>query len=136
MDAEKEEWDGPWKEALECLHLVFGLFWPDEAVEVDLGKGWTSLEQELQKLTPDSGSGLLRVDKLFELAARGRRRPGGRPDRECRAGLGEPGRSAALLACGHAPGGAWPLSSATARRTDRQSVLRPVDEGFNGQPGR
>jgi hypothetical protein len=68
---EKEEWDGPWKEALESLDLVFGLFWPDVLDEVDLDKGCTSLEQELQKLTPDGGSGLLRVDKLFEVAARG-----------------------------------------------------------------
>jgi hypothetical protein len=71
MEAEKEEWDSPWKEALECLDLVFGLFWADVALEVDLSKGWTPLEQELQKLTPDSGSGLLRVDKLFEMAAIG-----------------------------------------------------------------
>ena len=27
--------------------------------------------QELQKLTPDSNSGLLRVDKLFEMVAKG-----------------------------------------------------------------
>jgi hypothetical protein len=71
MDAEEEEWDGSWKEALECPDLVFALFWPDVTAEVDLSKGWTSLEQELQKLTPDSSSGLLRVDKLFEMTARG-----------------------------------------------------------------
>ena len=71
MEEAKEEWDGPWKEALDDLASVFGLFWPDVAGEVDLDKGWTSLEQELQKLTPDGSSGLLRVDKLFELAARG-----------------------------------------------------------------
>jgi hypothetical protein len=50
---------------------VFKLFWPDVPAEVDLDKGWTSLEQELQKLTPDSSSGLLRVDKLFEMVAKG-----------------------------------------------------------------
>lgn len=71
MAEEKEEWDGPWKEALESLVLVFGLFWPDVSEAVDLDKGWSSLEQELQKLTPDSNSGLLRVDKLFEMVARG-----------------------------------------------------------------
>jgi hypothetical protein len=71
MADEKEEWDGPWKEALECLDLVLALFWPDVLGEVDVSKGWTPLEQELQKLTPDSSSGLLRVDKLFELAASG-----------------------------------------------------------------
>jgi hypothetical protein len=71
MEEEKEEWDGPWKEALECLNLVFGLLWPDVPGEVALDKGWTPLEQELQKLTPDSSSGLLRVDKLFEMAAKG-----------------------------------------------------------------
>src|SRR5262249_20116958 len=67
---EKEEWDGPWKEALDSLALVFALFWPDVLGEIDLDKMVTPLEQELQKLTPDSNSGLLRVDKLFELAAR------------------------------------------------------------------
>lgn len=71
MEEEKEEWDGPWKEALDSLELVFELFWPDVPGEVDLAKGWASLEQELQKLTPDSSSGLLRVDKLFEMAAIG-----------------------------------------------------------------
>jgi hypothetical protein len=71
MEEEKEEWDGPWKEALDSLALVFALFWPDVLGEVDLDKGWTPLEQELQKLTPDSNSGLLRVDKLFEMAAQG-----------------------------------------------------------------
>jgi hypothetical protein len=71
MEEEKEEWDGPWKEALDSLALVVDLFWPDVSGEVDLVKGWTSLEQELQKLTPDSSSGLLRVDKLFELVAQG-----------------------------------------------------------------
>jgi hypothetical protein len=71
MDDKKEEWDGPWKEALDSLVLVFGLFWPDVAGEINLDKGWTSLEQELQKLTPDSSSGLLRVDKLFEMIAKG-----------------------------------------------------------------
>jgi hypothetical protein len=71
MEDEQEEWDGPWKEALDNLALVFELFWPDVLVEVDLARGWTPLEQELQKLTPDSNSGLLRVDKLFEMVARG-----------------------------------------------------------------
>jgi hypothetical protein len=71
MEEEKEEWDGPWKEALDCLALVFELFWPDVPAEVDVAKGWISLEQELQKLTPDSNSGLLRVDKLFEMVATG-----------------------------------------------------------------
>jgi hypothetical protein len=70
MADEKEEWDGPWKEALDSLDLVFGLFWPDVVGEVDLARGWTPLEQELQKLTPDGTSGLLRVDKLFEVVAR------------------------------------------------------------------
>ncbi len=71
MEEEREEWDGPWKEALDSLALVFKLFWPDVSGEVDLAKGWTPLEQELQKLTPDSSSGLLRVDKLFEMVAQG-----------------------------------------------------------------
>ena len=38
MDEEKEEWDGPWKEALDSLALVFELFWPDAPGEVDLAK--------------------------------------------------------------------------------------------------
>jgi hypothetical protein len=71
MEEEKEEWDGPWKEALDSLALVFDLFWPDVSGEIALDKGCTSLEQELQKLTPDSSSGLLRVDKLFEMVAKG-----------------------------------------------------------------
>ncbi len=70
MEEEKEEWDGPWKEALDCLALVFDLFWPNVCEEVALEKGWIPLEQELQKLTPDSNSGLLRVDKLFEMVAK------------------------------------------------------------------
>ncbi|MGL4554353.1 MAG: hypothetical protein ACRC33_24590 [Gemmataceae bacterium] len=45
MEAEREEWDGPWKEALDGLPLVFELFWPDVLAEVDLGKGWTPLQQ-------------------------------------------------------------------------------------------
>ena len=71
MAEEKEEWDGPWKEALDNLDLVFGLFWPDVVSEVDLSKGWTPLEQEIQKLTPDGTTrGLLRVDKLVEMTAK------------------------------------------------------------------
>lgn len=69
MDEEKDEWDGPWKDALDSLPLIFALFWPDVLQEVDLSNGSTPLEQELQKLTPDSNSGLLRVDKLFEMSA-------------------------------------------------------------------
>lgn len=71
MEEECEEWDGPWKEALDSLALVCELFWPDVLDEVDVTRGCTSLEQELQKLTPDSNTGLLRVDKLFELVAAG-----------------------------------------------------------------
>jgi hypothetical protein len=71
MEEEKEEWDGPWKEALDSLALVFALFWPDVIEEVELDKACIPLEQELQKLTPDSNSRLLRVDKLFEMVARG-----------------------------------------------------------------
>jgi hypothetical protein len=39
MEEEKQEWDGPWKEALDSLSLVFELFWPDVSGEVDLDKG-------------------------------------------------------------------------------------------------
>ena len=70
MADENEEWDGPWKEALNNLALVFGLFWPDVLDELDLAQGCEPLEQELQKITPDGNVGLLRVDKLFGTVAR------------------------------------------------------------------
>jgi hypothetical protein len=63
----EQEFDGPWKDALEVgFDLFLGLFLADLHGIVDWTKDHVSLDQELQKLMPESATGGRRVDKLFK----------------------------------------------------------------------
>jgi hypothetical protein len=68
MSPEREqEFDGPWKHALEiAFDLFLRLFLLDLHEIVDWVKDHGSQDQELQKLTPASATGVRRVDKLFK----------------------------------------------------------------------
>ena len=60
--------DSPWKIALEgyfqeFLELLFPLIPP----EIDCSKGYTSLDKELQQVTPDAQSGRRYADKLVKV---------------------------------------------------------------------
>ncbi len=68
----KQEFDAPWKYALEvAFDLFLSLFLDDLYAIVDWPRGYDSLEQELQKLTSESSTGVLRVDKLFKAYRKG-----------------------------------------------------------------
>src|SRR5262249_28347191 len=70
--AREQEFDGPWKAALETgFDLFLGLFLVDLYDIGDWTKDHVSLDQELQKLTPESATGVRRVDKLFKVVRKG-----------------------------------------------------------------
>lgn len=73
MSATREqEFDGPWKGALEAgFDLFLGLFLDDLHAIADWTKDHISLDQELQQLTPASATGVRRVDKLFKVIREG-----------------------------------------------------------------
>ena len=63
----EQEFDGPWKAALEAgFDLFLGLFLADLHELVDWTKEHVALDQELQKLMAESATGVRRVDKLFK----------------------------------------------------------------------
>src|SRR5262245_29238013 len=62
------EFDGAWKEALDhACELFLAAFVVDVHAAIDWRQDYESLDQELQKLAPESASGLRRVDKLVKL---------------------------------------------------------------------
>jgi hypothetical protein len=70
--AREQEFDGPWKNALEGgFDLFLALFLPDLHALVDWTQDHRALDQELQKLMPESATGVRRVDKLFQAARQG-----------------------------------------------------------------
>ncbi len=70
--AREQEFDGPWKHALEGrLDLFLGLFLADLHEIVDWTRDHLALDQELQKLMPESATGVRRVDKLFKASRKG-----------------------------------------------------------------
>jgi hypothetical protein len=77
MSATREqEYDGPWKTALEVgFDLFLMLFLLDLYEIVDWTRDHTALDQELQKLMPESATGVRRVDKLFRAVRKGSRDP-------------------------------------------------------------
>ena len=59
------EFDSPWKESLDVYFESFlQLCFPAVHREMDWVRGYQSLEQELQKLSPQGETGLRVVDKL------------------------------------------------------------------------
>jgi hypothetical protein len=61
------EFDGPWKDALDhgCA-LFLSAFAADVHAAIDWREDYEALDQELQKLAPESASGVRRVDRLFK----------------------------------------------------------------------
>jgi hypothetical protein len=67
LPVREQEFDAPWKEALDLgFDLFLGLFLPDVYAILDWTRDHEPLEQELQKLTPESATGVRRVDKLVK----------------------------------------------------------------------
>ncbi|MEZ6143534.1 MAG: hypothetical protein R3B84_23445 [Zavarzinella sp.] len=62
------EFDSPWKETLEnYLPDIFEILFPQWYPTFDWAKGFRSLDTELRTLLPDSDSGMVRADALFEV---------------------------------------------------------------------
>ncbi|WP_240775912.1 hypothetical protein [Nitrincola schmidtii] len=60
--------DSPWKIALDGYFKEFlELLFPTIPPEIDWDKGYTSLDKELQQVTPDSISGRRYADKLVKV---------------------------------------------------------------------
>jgi hypothetical protein len=63
-----DEFDGPWKEAIEEWFEQFLLFFfPLIHGEIDWSKGYEFLDKELQQLAPESATGPRTVDKLIKV---------------------------------------------------------------------
>ena len=61
--------DSPWKIALDGYFREFlELLFPTIPPEIDWRKGYTSLDKELQQVTPDSTSGRRYADKLVKVS--------------------------------------------------------------------
>ncbi|MFH0947212.1 MAG: hypothetical protein V2A76_18645, partial [Planctomycetota bacterium] len=67
----RDDFDGPWKEALECyLEDALLLLVPDLHAAIDWDQEVVFLEQELQKFFPDGGSRKGVVDLLVRVRTR------------------------------------------------------------------
>src|SRR4051812_14501862 len=63
----EQEFDGPWKSALEVgFDLFLGHFLADLYAILDWTEDYVAMDQELQKLMPESATSVRRVDKLFK----------------------------------------------------------------------
>ncbi len=66
-DAERDDFDGAWKEVIERhLRAFLDYFFPEASADIDWTRPVSFLDQELQKLTPQSAVRKGIVDKLFE----------------------------------------------------------------------
>lgn len=62
------DFDSPWKEALDVYFQPFLLlFFPDAHAEIDWSRGYQSLDNELQQITPEGELGRRVVDKLVKV---------------------------------------------------------------------
>ena len=62
------EYDSPWKEIIEQYFPDFMRFFFKQAYgEIDWKRPYAFLDQELQKIIPDSETGNRRVDKLVKV---------------------------------------------------------------------
>lgn len=67
-DKSVNDYDSPWKEALECYFPQFmQLLFPDAHAGIDWSRGHEFLDTELQKLLPDSDTGRKHADKLVKV---------------------------------------------------------------------
>ncbi len=62
------DYDSPWKEALDFYFQAFvELFFPRAYADIDWGRGWESLDKELQQIDPEAEIGRRHVDKLLKV---------------------------------------------------------------------
>src|SRR5260370_30601000 len=63
-----DELDSPWKEALEHFFDYFlALCFPEIHADIDWGRGYQSLDKELQQIVRDAEVGKRLADKLFRV---------------------------------------------------------------------
>src|ERR1043165_8530318 len=63
-----DEYDSPWKEALEIyLRLLMTFCFPEQAAKIHWEAGFEFLDKELQEITRDAALGQQRVDKLVKV---------------------------------------------------------------------
>jgi hypothetical protein len=63
-----DNYDSPWKEALEVYFTeCLDFFFPQAAEDIDWTKGYRFLDKELQQIAPDALTGRRTVDKLVEV---------------------------------------------------------------------
>lgn len=68
MQIEPDQYDTPWKEAVEHYFAEFMAFYfPDAHRQIDWSLGYTFLDQELQAVTRDAENGKRFVDKLVQV---------------------------------------------------------------------
>ena len=68
-ESQQDDYDSPWKEAIEIMLADFMAFYfPDAWQAIDWQQPHRFLDQELQKILPESGTGRRVVDKLVEVA--------------------------------------------------------------------
>ena len=68
-ESQQDDYDSPWKEAIEIMLADFMAFYfPDAWRAIDWQQPHRFLDQELQKILPESGTGRRVVDKLVEVA--------------------------------------------------------------------
>ena len=68
MTPEPDQYDTPWKEAVERYFPEFMAFYfPDAHAQIDWGQSYTFLEQELAAIAQDADLGKRYVDKLVRV---------------------------------------------------------------------
>ena len=71
------DFDSPWKAALEVYFEAFMAFcFPNVYADIDWSAGYEFLDNELQKIVPDSETGRRYADKLVKVKLKSRQ-PGG-----------------------------------------------------------
>lgn len=68
MAVERDDYDSPWKEAIETfLPECLTLFFPQAHQAIDWSRGYTFLDQELRQAQPEAEIGRQIVDKLVQV---------------------------------------------------------------------
>ena len=68
---ETDDYDSPWKDAVEHYFSAFmGFYFPEAFTEIDWSKGYEILDQELQAVVRDAELGKRFVDKLIKVSLR------------------------------------------------------------------
>ena len=63
-----EDFDSPWKEALEHFFKAFlAFFFPQIHADLDWTKGYESLDKELRQVVREAATGRRLADKLFKV---------------------------------------------------------------------